>query len=138
MPLSRSRSTYEVRMAVPREKFLDAQRALGVARSDQHRVALSVLHELEPAQDERAHQDLAELRVGLDERTKALAIQLDTSPAARIPAANHIAAAREQCTSPLNWPGPCGDDLLGRAVFADDFDGPESTTKNDRASAPCS
>ena len=66
-----------VRMAVSRQEFLDAKRAGGVRRSNQHDVALAVLDDGEPAHDERAHQDVAQLAVGLDNRTQALAIDLD-------------------------------------------------------------
>ena len=46
-------------------------------RADHDDVAQIARDQLEAAQDERAHQDLAQLRVGLDEREQLLAIELD-------------------------------------------------------------
>src|SRR5262245_8951827 len=52
-----------VRMTVSREEFLDAQSSLVMRRPDEHDVADALSDELHASEDERAHEDLAELRV---------------------------------------------------------------------------
>ena len=66
-----------VRMSVARQKLLDPQRAGAMRRADEHDVAEAARDQLDAAQDERPHQDLAQLGVGLDERQQLLAIELD-------------------------------------------------------------
>ena len=66
-----------VGMAVAGEELLDAQRAGAVHRADEDDVAEAVRDQLDAAQDERAHQDLAELGVGLHQRQQVFAIELD-------------------------------------------------------------
>ena len=64
-------------MAVPRQEFLHAQRSRAVHRADHDDVTQIARDQSQPALDERPHQDLAQLRVGLDEREQLLAIELD-------------------------------------------------------------
>ena len=69
----------DIRMgvAVPREELLDAQGARGVTRPHYHHVAQAVRDQLRPAKDERAHEDVAQLAVGLHEGEELLALELD-------------------------------------------------------------
>ena len=58
-----------------------------------------------PAQDEGAHQDLAQLAVGLDDRAQAIPIDLDDFPAGRRTRARARLRRPERiCSSPVNWP----------------------------------
>ena len=66
-----------VGMAVARQELLDAERASGMARPDEHDVAEPVRDQLHPAQDEGPHEDLAQLAVGLHERQQVFALELD-------------------------------------------------------------
>ena len=66
-----------VRMAVARQELLDAQRAGECAEPTSTTSPMPLRDQLHAAQDERAHQDLAELGVGLHERQQLLAIELD-------------------------------------------------------------
>ena len=71
------------RVAVAREELLDAQRARGVRRADQHDVADAVRDQLDAAEDERAHQDLAQLGVGLHQASSCSRVELDRPRPAR-------------------------------------------------------
>ena len=63
---------------------------------DQHDVAEPARDQLHAAQDEGAHQDLAQLAVGLHQRQQLLAVQLDHLARLRCTrAANERAAAGE-------------------------------------------
>ena len=64
-------------MAVPREELFDAQGARGVTRAHEHHVAQAVRDQLRPAKDERPHEDVAQLAVGLHEGEELLALELD-------------------------------------------------------------
>ena len=95
-------------MAVAREELPDPQRAGGVIRADEHDVAEPARDQLDAAQDERAHQDLAELGVGLHERQQLVAIELDHFARPRGPVRGPATRRPESMfTSPVNWPGPC-------------------------------
>ena len=59
------------RMAVARQELLDPQRAGAVRRADHDDVAEVARDQLEAAKDERAHQDLAQLGVGLHQARAA-------------------------------------------------------------------
>ena len=69
-----------VRMPVTRQELLHAQRRRRMRRSDQHRVAEPREDQLHPAEDERPHENLAQLRVGLDQPQHLLARELDDAP----------------------------------------------------------
>ena len=64
-------------MAIPGQEFLDAERPGAVRRADHDDVTQIVRDQLEAPQDERPHQDLAQLRVGLYQREQLLAIELN-------------------------------------------------------------
>ena len=66
-----------VRMAVARQKFLDAKRPGTMVRADKHDIAEPVRDQFHPAQDEGPHDDLAELAVGLHERQQVFAVEFD-------------------------------------------------------------
>ena len=66
-----------VRMAVARQELFDAKRSSAMIRPDEHDVAEPVRDQLHPAQDEGAHDQLAEFAVGLHERQQLFTIQLD-------------------------------------------------------------
>ena len=74
-------------------------------RADQHDVADVRGDQLDPAEDERAHEDLARARIGLDEREQPLPAELDASPASA--ALDRTSAGRpaSMLTSPVNAPG---------------------------------
>ena len=65
------------RMAVPRQEFAHPKRPGAVHRSDDDDVAEVAGDQAQAAQDERPHQDLAQLGVGLDHGEQLLAIELD-------------------------------------------------------------
>ena len=109
-----------VRMAVARQELLDAERAGGMARPDEHDVSEPVRDQLHPAQDEGPQEDLAQLAVGLHERQQVVAIELDHF-AQRSPARMRTSVRRPESmlTSPVNCPGRMdGDERLGGAVMA--------------------
>ena len=60
------------RMAVPRQEFAGAKRPGAVRRSDDDDVAEVAGNQSQAAQDERPHQDLAQLGVGLDQGEQLL------------------------------------------------------------------
>src|SRR5688572_33370083 len=64
-------------MPVAGEKLLHAERTRAVRRPDDDDIPGTARHQLHPSQEERTHQDLAELRVGLHEAKELLAIDLD-------------------------------------------------------------
>src|SRR6185503_3801642 len=66
-----------VRVAIARQKLFDAKRARGVNRPDEHDISGPQLDQLDAAEDEGAHQDLAEVGVGLHEGQQMFAIQFD-------------------------------------------------------------
>ena len=69
-----------VRMGVAVQELPDAQRARAMAGTDDDDVAEIVRDQLHPAQDEGAHQDLADLGIGLHQRQHAFAAELDDLP----------------------------------------------------------
>ena len=95
----------------------------GMVRPDEHDVAEAVRDELHPPEDERPHEDLAQLGVGLHEREQVIAIELDhlarhagarthQRPAAR----EHVGLAGE-LARPMD-----GDDGLAGVRRPDDLD----------------
>ena len=90
------------RMPVPRQELLDAQRLRRVHRPDEHRVADAVRDQLEAAVDERPHQDLADLGVGLHERQQLRPGQLDEL-------AGSVRAHANQRTAPDEHTGLTGE-----------------------------
>ena len=97
-----------VGMAVAGQKLLDPQRTGAVHRSDQHDVTKTAGDQLNSTQDERPHEDLAQLGVGLHDSEQLLAIELDhltglgrTHARQCPPPGDHRAFARE-LTAPVN------------------------------------
>ena len=63
-----------VRLGIPGEELADPQRGSRVGRADQYRVSEGAGDQGHPAEDERAHQQLAQLRIGLDDLAKVLGV----------------------------------------------------------------
>jgi hypothetical protein len=83
------------RVAVAAQEFTDLLRGARMARAEQHQVVHVLSHQCDAAQDERAHEELAELRVALDEGAQIFAVDRDDRPVARGTRA-HQAAPRRQ------------------------------------------
>ena len=66
-----------VRMSIAGEKLLHAQRARAVRRADEHDVAFTTREQLDAAQNERAHENLTQLAVRLDDPEQPIALDLD-------------------------------------------------------------
>src|SRR5579863_3126862 len=64
-------------MPVAREKFPQLQRSRRMPRPQQDHVPISASDQLQAAQDKRAQQDLAQLRVLRDQRSKRVALHFD-------------------------------------------------------------
>jgi hypothetical protein len=91
-----------VRVAVAGQKVLHAKRAGAMEGPDYHHIAETAGNELAAAQDKRAHQDSAQLRVGLDQAQHLITAQFchltvaaDAQAGQRAAAANHVAFAGE-------------------------------------------
>ena len=110
-----------VGMSVAGEELLDAQRALAIFGPREDDVSESLRDQLDSPEDERAHQDLAQLLVGLDEAQKIPSVDLDdlggrdgADRAEAPPARQHVGFARELTRAKRR------DDALGaRARLAD-------------------
>jgi hypothetical protein len=66
-----------VGIAVAREKFLDAQRPGAVIGTEEHHVAETARDQFHAPQDERAHDNFAQLGIGLHQRQQLLAVEFD-------------------------------------------------------------
>jgi len=66
-----------VRMSVPDQEFLDAQRTGAVGGTNKDHIAVAAGNQLHAPEDERPHEDFAQLGVGLHERQELFAIQFD-------------------------------------------------------------
>src|SRR5438552_14411358 len=64
-------------MAVARQERLDAERASGMTRPDEHDVAEPMRNQLHPTEEESPQEDLAQLAVGLHECEHVFALDLD-------------------------------------------------------------
>ena len=108
-----------IRMAVATEELPHPQRARAVIRAEQHDVAEAAGNEPDTPQNERAQQDLADLRVALNELEQARAIELDdlaafaharlrerASPAEQVHFTGELRRARSATTS-VSPSGPC-------------------------------
>ena len=103
------------RVAIARQELLDAQRAGAMGRANQDDVAVAACNQLDAAEDERPHEDVAQLGIRLDQSEQLLAIELDhlarladPRPRQRSPAGQHGAFAGE-------LPGPVRDDQRFRS-----------------------
>ena len=66
-----------VGMPVPYEELPDAERPLAMRRADDHDVADVAVDQFHAPQDERAHEDRAQLAVGLDQCQQVVASEFD-------------------------------------------------------------
>src|SRR5258707_10920730 len=64
-------------MSVASQELFDTKRSGTMNRSDEHHISESPRDELDSAEDERPHEDIAQLTVGLHERKQLFAIDLD-------------------------------------------------------------
>ena len=98
---------HRVGVPVAREEFLDAQRAGAVSGSDEHGIAEPARHQRDAPQDKGAHDDFAQVGVGLDQRQQLLAIHLDHFARFHGASAHQRGRPESMFTSPVNCPGPC-------------------------------
>jgi hypothetical protein len=92
------------RLRVAGEKLLDAERTRGIARSEEYQLRRAAGDDLEAAQDEGPHEDVAQLAVGLHERHQPRAVHLDHFPRLSRAVASEAAPAREDGS--LSGEGP--------------------------------
>src|SRR5690606_18981554 len=83
-------------IAVPREEALDAERVRRAGRPDDERGRLAVLDETDAAEDERAEDELRDVRLGCEELAELGAPNPDDLPEPRHPAADEVLAAVEE------------------------------------------
>ena len=109
-------------MTIAGEEFFDPQRSRRVIRPNEHHVADPMREQLHAAEDERAHQDFAQLRVGLHERQQPLAAHFDDRARHRRARAGERAATRQHVhfTGELTRPVD-GNERFG-GVGTDDLD----------------
>ena len=105
-----------MRVAVAGQELLHAKGAGAVHRSDHHHVAEIARDQLVTAQDERAHQDLTQLRVGLDEAQHSIAAQLHDLAIAADAQASQRAAAGQHVALAAELAGPVRDDHFGAGL----------------------
>ena len=127
-----------VRMAVAGQKLLHPQRAGAMRRADEDDIPEATRNQLDPAEDERPHEDLAQLGVGLHEGEQLLAIELDhlarlaDAQRAPMPGGRVI-----MLPSPENCPGRCV--TISVSVAPDGrrtWISPLTTTKNGTTLSP--
>src|SRR5207244_10557722 len=87
---------HRVRMPVAGEELADAERALAMRRPEDDYVADAAGDQLHAPQDEGAHEDRAQLTVGLDERPQVVASDLDDRAVHSRPDLGEPAAARQR------------------------------------------
>ena len=110
-----------------------------MARADEHDVADLAVEEFDPPVNERAHEDFAQLTVGLHDGKKAFAIELDHSARfaharlqKRAPSGQHVDLIRELS-------GAMHDhDPLAFLLSLHDLDLPDVTTKKGIELSPAS
>src|SRR5581483_986920 len=78
-------------MSVAAKKFAYAQRVGAVTRTHDHNVALPAGDQREPSQDERPHENLAQLSVFRDQRAQAIRTNLEEFTRLRHAAAHQAA-----------------------------------------------
>src|SRR6478672_2964482 len=98
------------RMPIPRQELPDPERSGVVCGSDDHDPTPVARDQLEAPKNEGAHQDLAQLRIGLHQREELLATEFnhlpwfaDAQPGHRRPTRNQVGFSREA-------PGAMADD----------------------------
>ena len=110
-------------MAVAHQKLFDSKRTGGMCRSEEHDVTHTGRHQLNPAEDERAQQDLAELGIGLQQRQHLLPIELDHLARLGDAQPQDDGATRERVDLARELPrAENGDKGFGPGPKADDFE----------------
>ena len=113
-----------VGMPVSGEELADPERPLAMRRPQDHDVADAAGDQFHPAQDEGAHEEFAQLAVGLDQREQVIATHFDDLTGHPGPDLGEPAAARQDGHFPREHPRAERDhDLLG-GRRADDVDPP--------------
>jgi len=97
-----------VRIAVAHQELFDLKRTGGMGRTDEHSISHPGRHQLNPAEKESTHDDLAEFGIGLHQRQHLLVIKFDhltrlgdTHSEESPPAREHVDFARE-LTRPMD------------------------------------
>ena len=96
---------HRVGMPVSGEELADMERSLAVTRPEDHHVADLASQQLHPAQDEGAHEDLAQLAVGLHERQQVVTGDFDDLAGRRGPDMGEPTAARQHGDFATEHPG---------------------------------
>ena len=66
-----------IRVVVACQKFLDAKRARGMSRAEQHGISIATSNQLHTPENECSHDNLAQLAVGLHEAQQLFPLELD-------------------------------------------------------------
>ena len=98
------------RVAIARQEFLDAQRAGAMNRANQDDVAIAAGDQLDAAEDERTHEDVAQLGIRLDQCEQLFAIELDHFAGTGRPDPRQGATAGQHGAFPGELCGTLGDD----------------------------
>jgi hypothetical protein len=110
-------------VAVAREELADPERARTVIGAEEHDVSETLGDELHAAQDERPHQDAAELGIGLEQVQAVVAVDLDDLPFGRGSHADQRAPPGEEADLARELAGPqVGHELLGAFGHPHDLD----------------
>src|SRR5439155_13934572 len=104
------------------EELTNAERPLAMLRSEDHDVADAAGDQLHAPQDEGAHEDRAQLAVGLDEGQQLVATDFDDFAVRSRPDLGEPAAARQHGRLAGKHPGAERDDDLLGGRWADDVD----------------
>src|SRR5262245_54884988 len=92
-------------------------------RTDQHNISKASRNQLYAAQDERSHDDLAELAVGLHERQQLIALELDQFAGFANAYLNNGGSARQHAGLAGKLPGTeVGNELLAHLRRSDDME----------------
>jgi len=82
-------------MAVAGQELLDTERSRAMARPDQHNISQSMRDQLHAAEEEGAHQDVAQLAVRLHEGKQVVPVNLDHFPRLARPHLDEPGATRK-------------------------------------------
>ena len=96
-----------VRLAIAGEKCLQPQHVAAAGMADQDRAALPRFQQADPAQDQGAHQPLAQLGFLHHAHRARTGPESPRRPTSVTATASTIAGRSDNCaSSPRNWPGP--------------------------------
>ena len=101
-----------VGLRVPGQKLPQLKRVRGVARPDEHHLASALGNQPHAPKDESAHQDLAQSRVALNQRTQMFAVDHDDLTVPRDPTAHESAAPGQHVDLARELAGPLENDPL--------------------------